>query len=214
MSTLTHWQQQLIDLAIKKNALLFGSFTLKSGRNSPYFFNAGMMLDAESLHTLSYCYSKAVQNINLTIDTIFGPAYKGIVLGALCTNALHASNPDLGFAYDRKEAKTHGEGGQFVGDIRGNVLIVDDVVSAGTAIGKSIELIKQENAHPCAALVALDRNERGSGTMSTRAEFEQKFGIKIHSIIQLNHIIQHLEQLDHPSVDSIHQYQAQYGAPS
>lgn len=184
---MTPTQQVFIELAIRRQALKFGQFTLKSGRVSPYFFNAGQFDQGEDLATLGNCYAQTLQALNADFDMLFGPAYKGIPLGCVTAAALfqqfHKSYP---FCYNRKEAKDHGEGGNLVGaPLSGKVLIVDDVITAGTAIRESIDLIKQSGASPAGVLVALDRQEKGQGDLSAIQEISQDYDIPVYAIINL-----------------------------
>ena len=160
-----NYKQRFFELAMARGNLKFGQFTLKSGRVSPYFFNAGGFDDGQSLELLSACYAQAILDSNLSFDMLFGPAYKGIPLAAgiaVMLNAGHQRN--VPFAYNRKEAKDHGEGGTLVGaELEGNVLITDDVISAGTSVRESIEWIQQAGATACGVAIALDRQERGLG---------------------------------------------------
>lgn len=185
------YQREFLDLAIARNVLRFGEFTLKSGRVSPYFFNAGLFDSGAALSSLGKCYAAAATNAGLSFDLIFGPAYKGIALAALTAAALaEHHDTDCGYAYNRKEAKTHGEGGNLVGaPLNGRVLIVDDVVTAGTAIRESLKLIRSQAATPAGVLIALDREERGKGTRSAAQEITAEFGIPVVSIVGLGDLL-------------------------
>lgn len=165
-------QRAFLDLAIARNVLRFGEFTLKSGRSSPYFFNAGLFDSGAALATLGTAYAEAAARSGIEFDMLFGPAYKGIVLAAITASALAEKHGrDLPFAYNRKEAKDHGEGGTLVGaPLKGRVLIVDDVITAGTAIRESLALIRAAGATPAGVLIALDREERGQGSLSATQE--------------------------------------------
>ncbi len=184
-------QRTFIDLAIARTALRFGTFRLKSGRDSPYFFNAGLFNDGASIAGLGRCYATALIDSELRFDMLFGPAYKGIPLvtsTALALATEHSRN--LPFAFNRKEAKTHGEGGQIVGSpIAGRVVIVDDVITAGTAVRESIALIREAGATPVAVLLAVDRQERGQGERSAVQEVEAEFGLQCISILTLDALI-------------------------
>ena len=195
--------------------LKFGEFTLKSGRVSPYFFNAGGFDDGRSLELLSACYAQAILDSGIAFDMLFGPAYKGIPLAsgiAIMLNSVHDKN--IPFAYNRKEAKDHGEGGTLVGaELKGRVLITDDVISAGTSVRESIEWIKQAGAEPCGVAIALDRQERGKGERSAAQEVTSEFGVPVISIAGLDDLI---EFLDHRSVanidiEAIRRYRNSYG---
>jgi orotate phosphoribosyltransferase len=185
------YQREFFDLAMQREALRFGEFKLKSGRLSPYFFNAGLFNDGAAIATLGRCYASALQASGLRYDMLFGPAYKGIPLvtataGALATEHGH----NVPFAFNRKEAKDHGEGGSLVGaKLSGRVVIVDDVITAGTAIRESVELIRRAGAEPVGVLLALDRQERGQGARSAVQEVEAEFGLRCVSILSLGALI-------------------------
>ena len=188
------YQLTFIDLALRRNALRFGRFTLKSGRESPYFFNAGLFSDGESAAVLGRCYVAAIVASGLAFDMLFGPAYKGI---ALATATAIAFSLDAGlkmpYAYNRKEAKEHGEGGSVIGAaLEGRVLIVDDVITAGTAVRESIALIRAAGAQPVGVALALDRQERGQGALSAVQELEQSQGVRCVSIVTLADLIEAL----------------------
>ncbi len=184
-------QREFLDLALARNALRFGEFTLKSGRVSPYFFNAGLFDSGAALATLGKAYARAVIDAAVPFDMLFGPAYKGIVLAAITAAALAEHHGrDLPFAYNRKEAKVHGEGGVLVGaPLRGRVLIVDDVITAGTAVRESLQLIAGAGAIPAGVVVALDREERGQGTLSATQELTAEFGIPVFAIARLTDLL-------------------------
>lgn len=188
-------QRELIQLAIASQVLRFGEFTLKSGRVSPYFFNAGLFNTGESLAALGRCYAAAIVASGVEFDMLFGPAYKGIPLVTATAVALadrHGRNVPI--AFDRKEAKGHGEGGRIVGaPLAGRVLIVDDVISAGTAIRGSVEVIRAEGAMVAGAVLALDRQERGQSELSAVQEVQRAFSIPVIHIITLTDLIEHLE---------------------
>ncbi|SFM02263.1 orotate phosphoribosyltransferase [Marinobacter zhejiangensis] len=208
------YQQEFIDFAISRNVLRFGEFTLKSGRISPYFFNAGLFNTGDDLLQLSRAYAAALQRSQLDYDIIFGPAYKGIPLATATAMALAAEGDNRPFAFNRKEKKDHGEGGNIVGSaLTGKVLIVDDVITAGTAIRESIDLIHAAGATPAGVLIALDRQERGNGELSAIQEVEQEFGIPVVSIIQLDQVLDYLKARPDFSVhaDNVAQYRQSYG---
>jgi len=188
------YQLRFVDLAISREALRFGSFKLKSGRESPYFFNAGLFSDGEAAALLGRCYASAIVDSGLEFDVLFGPAYKGIPLVAATAIALaehHGRN--VPYAFNRKEAKDHGEGGNVVGaKLRGRVVIVDDVITAGTAIRESLDLIRKVGAEPIAVALALDRQERGQGTRSAVQELEAEHGLKCVSVVTLTTLIEML----------------------
>lgn len=195
--------------------LKFGEFTLKSGRVSPYFFNAGGFDDGRSLELLSACYAQAILDSGVAFDMLFGPAYKGIPLAAgisIMLNANHQRNTP--FAYNRKEAKDHGEGGTLVGaPLQGRVLITDDVISAGTSVRESIEWIHEAGATPSAVAIALDRQERGQGAQSAAQEVETEFGLPVIAIAGLDDLIEYLEGHAAGNIDigAIRRYRTEYG---
>ena len=184
-------QREFLDLALARNVLCFGEFTLKSGRVSPYFFNAGLFDSGAALATLGRAYADAAARADIGFDMLFGPAYKGIVLAAITATALAEQHGrDLPFAYNRKETKDHGEGGQLVGaPLKGRVLIVDDVITAGTAIHESLALIQSAGATPAGVLVALDREERGHGALSATQELSAEYGIPTFAIARLTDLL-------------------------
>ncbi len=209
------YQFDFIQLALKHQALCFGEFVLKSGRTSPYFFNAGRFQTGSALANLGRFYAAAITASGVDFDIVFGPAYKGIPLAATTAVALadHYQR-DLPYCYNRKEAKDHGEGGTLVGaPLQGKVLIVDDVITAGTAVREVMAIIDQAGAKPAAVLIGLNRMEKGQGQVSAIQEVEQAFGIPVISIINLNHIITYLEtQSDQEAmVEKIKHYRATYG---
>jgi orotate phosphoribosyltransferase len=210
------YQQQFIELALASQALKFGEFTLKSGRVSPYFFNAGQFQTGLALAKLGRFYAQALVSSGVGFDMIFGPAYKGIPL-AVATAAALADHfdRDLPFAYNRKEAKTHGEGGTLVGaPLAGRVAIVDDVITAGTAVREVLALIAQAQAKPAAIVIGLNRQERGQGELSAIAELEQQTGISVVSLIKLDDIMVYLDARAeaYPGVrERIIAYRKEYG---
>ncbi len=209
------YKLQFILQAIASNALSFGEFTLKSGRTSPYFFNAGQFFNGESLATLGHCYAQAVVNAELSFDMLFGPAYKGIPLAAATAIGLQTHyNVNVPYCYNRKEQKTHGEGGSLVGaPLRGRVLIVDDVITAGTAVGEVMTLLDSSEATAAAVVVGLDRQERGTGTYSATQMVEQNYGIPVISIVTVDDILAYLlVQEDMKQwADPVRQYRNAYG---
>jgi orotate phosphoribosyltransferase len=188
-------QKEFIELVLAKQVLRFGDFTLKSGRTSPYFFNAGLINDGVSLSRLGACYAQAIVEAGVAFDMLFGPAYKGIPLATATAVAFaerHRRN--LPIAYNRKEAKAHGEGGTLVGaPVDGRVLIVDDVLTAGTAVRESINLIREAGARPAGVVLALDRQERGTGARSAVQEIRSAYDITVVRIITLDHLIEYME---------------------
>jgi orotate phosphoribosyltransferase len=209
------YQHDFIQLAIKHQALCFGEFTLKSGRTSPYFFNAGRFQTGSALAELGRYYAAAIKAADIDFDIVFGPAYKGIPLAATTAIALADTyQQDLPYCYNRKEAKDHGEGGTLVGaPLQGKVLIVDDVITAGTAVREVMSIIKVAGAQPAAVLIGLNRQEKGQGDLSAIQEVEQSFGIPVVSIINLNHIIDYLEHQPNQQdmVANIKAYRTTYG---
>ena len=208
------YQNAFIELAIKHKVLCFGEFTLKSGRISPYFFNAGRFQTGAALAALGKFYAKALINANIEVDLLFGPAYKGIPL--VTTTAAALSNEhhrDFPVCYNRKEAKDHGEGGVLVGaPLAGKVVIIDDVITAGTAVREVIEIIEDAGAQPGAVLIGLDRQERGKGPLSAIQEVEQQFGIPVISIIKLDDIIHYMQtRNESTAVDAMMAYRETYG---
>lgn len=215
-------QRRFIDLALARSALRFGRFTLKSGRESPYFFNAGLFNDGEALALLGESYAAALQGSGLAYDMLFGPAYKGIPLvSSTAVSLARDHRRNVPWAFNRKEAKTHGEGGQIVGTpLSGRVVIVDDVITAGTAVRESVELIRAVGAEPVAVLLALDRQERGQGERSAVQEVEAEFGLRCISLITLAELIELLASPDSASglpveqLEALRTYRAQYGIHS
>ncbi|MGF1548462.1 MAG: orotate phosphoribosyltransferase [Thiotrichales bacterium] len=188
------FRDQFIELALARQVLRFGEFTLKSGRLSPYFFNAGLFNTGAALASLGAWYAEAIAESGLVFDMVFGPAYKGIPLVSATACALFERHGrDLPWAFNRKESKDHGEGGRIVGaPLAGRVLIVDDVMTAGTAIRESIDLIRAAGAEPVGVVIALDRQERGQGELSAVQEVEQRCGLRVIRIVTLDQLIGYL----------------------
>jgi orotate phosphoribosyltransferase len=209
------YKKRLFELALSKGNLSFGSFTLKSGRISPYFFNAGGFDDGASLSALASCYADAIVDAGLRFDMLFGPAYKGIPLAAATAIALHDEHGrNVPYAFNRKEAKDHGEGGQIVGAaLSGEVLIIDDVISAGTSVRESIAIISAAGAEPAGIVIALDRQERGKGELSAAQEVYRDYGIPCTSIAGLDDLISFLEGSGNSAIDlqAIQRYREDYG---
>jgi len=209
------YQRDFIKFAIQKNVLRFGEFTLKSGRTSPYFFNAGLFNDGEALNQLGYYYAAALENSGIGYDVLFGPAYKGIPLVSATAIALATKyNKNRPYSFNRKELKNHGEGGSIVGaPLQGKVLIVDDVITAGTAIREVINIIGNAGAEPSGVLIALNRQERGQHKLSAIQEIKRDFGIPVTSIVNLDQILDFLKVDDAllPYADSVIQYRNAYG---
>ena len=189
------YQQQFIEFALETGVLRFGSFTLKSGRTSPYFFNSGLFNTGASLARLGRFYAQAITESTLDYDVLFGPAYKGIPLASTTDIALADNHQrDVPYVFNRKEKKDHGEGGQLVGaELQGKVLIIDDVISAGTSVRESVEIIKMANAIPAGVIIALDRQERGQDSRSAIQEVEAEHKIPVVSIISLNDLLTYLQ---------------------
>jgi orotate phosphoribosyltransferase len=212
------YQQQFLELAVSRQVLRFGEFTLKSGRISPYFFNAGLFDSGAALAGLGACYAQALHASGLQFDMLFGPAYKGIPLATALALALAGQGLDVPLAFNRKEAKSHGEGGQLIGaPLRGRVLIVDDVITAGTAIRESLDIIGAAGATPCAVLIALDRQERGqAGTRSAAQEVAAEFGVPVIAIAGLDELLQFTA--DRPDLaahkPALMAYRSRYGSSS
>jgi orotate phosphoribosyltransferase len=207
------YQSRFVDYCLQRGALRFGEFKLKSGRVSPYFFNAGIFNRGADLAALAAFYADAIEHSEIEFDLLFGPAYKGIPLAAITASALfQLHRRDVPYAFNRKEAKDHGEGGSIVGaEISGRVMIIDDVITAGTAIREAISLIESHGAQVTAVTIALDRQEKGQGQMSAIQELEQQ-GLSIVSIIKLEHILEYLEGSDdHAYRESIEAYRCRYG---
>ena len=214
------YQLTFIDLALRRNALRFGRFTLKSGRESPYFFNAGLFSDGESAAVLGRCYAAAIVASGLAFDMLFGPAYKGIALATATAIALSLdAGLKIPYAYNRKEAKEHGEGGSVIGAaLEGRVLIVDDVITAGTAVRESLGVIRAAGAQPVGVALALDRQERGQGAQSAVQEVEQTECLRCVSIITLADLIEALTRgpdgrarISDDQLTALRAYQARYG---
>lgn len=210
------YQKEFIEFAIQQGVLKFGEFTLKSGRVSPYFFNAGLFNTGGALAKLGRFYAAALEASGLEYDAVFGPAYKGIPLATTLTVALADQyNKDMPYVFNRKEAKTHGEGGNLVGSpLTGRVLIVDDVITAGTAIREVMAMINDaEGATPAAALIALNRQEKGNGELSAIQEVERDFGMPVISIVNLNQVLDYVSEDPELSqyADAISAYREQYG---
>ncbi|CCP01178.1 orotate phosphoribosyltransferase [Erwinia amylovora Ea644] len=190
------WQRQFIEFAINKQVLKFGEFTLKSGRKSPYFFNAGLFNTGRDLALLGRFYAQALVDSGIDFDLVFGPAYKGIPIATTTVVALaDHHNRDVPYCFNRKEAKDHGEGGTLVGSaLQGKIMLVDDVITAGTAIRESMEIIAANQATLAGVLISLDRQERGRGAISAIQEVERDYGCKVISIITLNELVAYLEE--------------------
>lgn len=203
-----------IDFIMQTGVLKLGEFTLKSGRKSPYFFNAGLFNTGGQLAQLAQAYASTIASQQINFDILFGPAYKGIPLAATTSvNLATQFSIDKPYAFNRKEAKDHGEGGNIVGHpLEGNILIIDDVITAGTAIRESIDLIKAQGATPAGVIVALDRMEKGLGERSAIQEVEDEYGIPVFSIITLNDIIAYLDDKNESTyLEAMKHYRQNYG---
>ena len=211
---MSDFTQEFIQFAIQKQVLRFGEFKTKAGRLSPYFFNAGLFNDGESLMKLGEFYAAAILKSGIRFDMLFGPAYKGITLAASIAIALARQGINIPYAYNRKEAKDHGEGGTIVGaSLHGRVLIVDDVISAGTSVRESVDIITAAGATPAGVAIAIDRQERGLGDLSAVQEVERDNGIPVCAIASLDSLIRYLQnQADMAqNLRAIESYRAQYG---
>jgi len=209
------YQLEFIEFAIEHNVLCFGEFTLKSGRLSPYFFNSGLFNDGKSLCRLGRFYASAMQAADIEYDMLFGPAYKGIPLASAVAMAFADDHDiNLPYCFNRKEAKDHGEGGTTFGaPLKGKIMIIDDVISAGISVNLSVEIVKQAGATTTGVAIALDRQERGEGKLSAVQEVEQRHQIKVISIITLENMIEYLEKMPSMSenLDKIQPYRESYG---
>ncbi|MBT3145092.1 orotate phosphoribosyltransferase [Neptunomonas phycophila] len=209
------YQREFIQFAIEQKVLRFGEFTLKSGRVSPYFFNAGLFNSGAVLAKLGRFYAAAIQEANIEFDVLFGPAYKGIPLATAAVVSL--SNDyglDVPYVFNRKEAKDHGEGGNLVGaPLQGRVMIIDDVITAGTAIREVMDIINANQATPAAVMIALNRMEKGKGELSAIQEVERDYGMQVVSIVSLTDIVDYLSEVGgyEASVKAINAYREQYG---
>ena len=209
-----NFRQEFIEFALARGVLCFGEFKTKAGRLSPYFFNAGLFNDGEALRRLGQFYAKAIVAADSAFDMLFGPAYKGIPLVCATAVALAEIGRNLPFCFNRKEAKDHGEGGMTVGaPLAGQVLIVDDVISAGTSVRESVQIIRAAGAAPCGVVIALDRMERGSGTQSAAQEVRSQFGIPVISIATLADLAAFLGARADMArqLQAVERYRKQYG---
>lgn len=209
------YQSDFVRFSLDKGVLRFGDFTLKSGRKSPYFFNAGLFNSGASLARLGGFYAQAIAESGIVFDVLYGPAYKGIPLAAAaCIGLAERYGLDVPYAFNRKEVKDHGEGGNIVGHpLQGRVLIIDDVISAGTSVRESVGIIDAHGANPAGVLIALDRQERGQAQRSAIQEVEEDYGIPVVSIVRLEHLIEFLratpDLVSH--LPAIERYREQYG---
>ena len=212
---MTDFRQEFLAFAVARDVLRFGDFITKAGRRTPYFFNAGLFDDGESVRLLGRYYADALLAAGLECDQLFGPAYKGITLAATTAIALAEKGHNLPFSFNRKEAKDHGEGGMVVGAaLKGRVLVVDDVITAGTSVRESVELIRREGGRPAGVLIALDRMERGQGAKSAVQEVRDAYGIPVAAIATLDDLLAFVA--GQPALEvhgaAIAAYRAEYGA--
>mgnify|MGYP000870201540 CR=1 FL=1 len=214
MTQAQHFSQEFIAFSVEKEVLRFGEFKTKAGRLSPYFFNAGLFNDGVSLLKLGEFYAQSIEASGIEFDMLFGPAYKGITLAASIAIAFARNGRNVPYAYNRKEAKDHGEGGVIVGSpLKGRVLIIDDVISAGTSVRESVEIIRAHGATPSAVVIALDRMERGTGSLSAVQEVRDTYGIPVLAVATLTDLIAYLH--DSPALaanlEAVQRYRATYG---
>ncbi|PLY14830.1 MAG: orotate phosphoribosyltransferase [Sedimenticola sp.] len=209
------YQRDFLDFALSVGVMRFGEFTLKSGRISPYFFNAGLFNTGASLARLGRFYAQAIVDSGIQFDVLYGPAYKGIPLAAVTAAALYDQHQiDIPYAFNRKEAKDHGEGGLIVGHpLQGRIMIIDDVITAGTAIRESMDVIQAEGATPAGVVIALDRQEKGKGERSAIQEVETDYGMPVAAIVRLEHLIDYLSEKPdaEQALASIKRYRESYG---
>ncbi|MFA5171204.1 MAG: orotate phosphoribosyltransferase [Sulfuriferula sp.] len=209
------FRQEFLQFSINQSVLRFGEFKTKAGRMSPYFFNAGLFADGLALKQLGEFYAKAILAAGIEFDVLFGPAYKGIPLAASTAIALANSGKNTAYSFNRKETKDHGEGGNIVGSpLAGRVLIIDDVISAGTSVRESVEIIRAHGATPVGVIIAIDRMERGTGTLSAVQEVQQQYQIPVFAIANLDDLLAYLQT--NPNMEqyapAVAQYRLTYGA--
>lgn len=209
------YQREFIEFALEKQVLKFGEFTLKSGRKSPYFFNAGLFNTGSDLARLGRFYAAALADSGIEFDVLFGPAYKGIPIATTTAVALADHHSiDTPYCFNRKEAKAHGEGGSLVGsDLKGRIMLVDDVITAGTAIRESMEIIQHQGADLAGVLVAIDRQEKGKADLSAIQEVERDFGCRVTAIVSLSDLVVYLEEQGNASehLEAVKAYRAEFG---
>ncbi len=209
------YKKEFLDFSLDVGVLRFGEFTLKSGRLSPYFFNAGLFNTGAALARLGRYYAQAIMDAGIEFDVLYGPAYKGIPLAAVTAAALYDQHgKDVAYAFNRKEAKDHGEGGVIVGHpLEGRILIIDDVISAGTSVRESMDIIQQQGATAAGVVIALDRQEKGQGELSAIQEVERDYGIPVASIVKLGDLVTYLEKKGGADAQlaAVKAYRQQYG---
>ena len=208
------FSRDFISFACDKGVLRFGEFVTKAGRLSPYFFNAGLFDDGQSMARLSDFYARAILGSGISFDMLFGPAYKGIALATGTAMALAGHGRSVSFSFNRKEAKDHGEGGTLIGaPLKGKVLIIDDVISAGTSVRESVELIRAQGATPAGVVIALDRQEKGKGDLSAVQEVEQQYGLPVVAVASLSDLLGFLRGSPDlaRNLAAVEAYRAQYG---
>ena len=211
---MSDYRADFVEFAVTSKVLCFGEFKTKAGRMSPYFFNAGLFNDGDKLKRLGEFYAKAILDSGIEFDVLFGPAYKGIPLAASIAIALAGMGRNVPFAFNRKEAKDHGEGGTVVGaKLEGRVLIVDDVISAGTSVRESVELIRGAGAQPAGVVIALDRMERGTGAQSAVQEVRVQYAIPVVAVVTLDNLVEYLERDANRQAElsAVAAYRATYG---
>ena len=213
---MSDFRQDFLKFALSRKVLKFGEFTTKAGRPSPYFFNAGLFDDGASTLELARFYARSIIESGVKFDMLFGPAYKGIILAAATAMMLAEQGVNVPFAYNRKEAKDHGEGGVLVGaPLKGRVLIIDDVISAGTSVRESVKLIEAEGATPAGVAIALDRMEKGTGELSAVQEVEKQYGLPVVPIADLDDLFALLQNSAEfgSFLEPVKAYRERYGAP-
>ncbi|MFP5074798.1 orotate phosphoribosyltransferase [Neisseria sp. WLZKY-1] len=213
---MSDFRQDFLKFALSRKVLKFGEFTTKAGRQSPYFFNAGLFDDGASTLELARFYARSIIESGVKFDMLFGPAYKGIILAAATAMMLAEQGVNVPFAYNRKEAKDHGEGGVLVGaPLKGRVLIIDDVISAGTSVRESVKLIEAEGATPAGVAIALDRMEKGTGELSAVQEVEKQYGLPVVPIADLDDLFALLQNSAEfgSFLEPVKAYRERYGAP-
>lgn len=209
------YQKEFLDFAIQTKVLCFGEFTLKSGRVSPYFFNAGLFQTGSALSQLGRFYAQSIMDSGIKFDMLLGPAYKGIPLVSVTAAALYEQHgKDYPYAFNRKEVKNHGEGGMIVGaPLKGKVLVVDDVMTAGTAVNEAVAILSAQDAQLAGVSLSLDRQEKGTGELSAVQDIEKKYGVSVSSIVTFSDVIRHLKEtkIELSVMEKVYQYRENYG---